>query len=114
MLSSSVSVLVYEKQKLRYLLQESPRSAAGWDPGGPAIERLSSRSPVHRVSYCLMTESMRTAHNKATISVAVTKRQRLRSLDLRLVRGNGVLPMARTSSRLAGNSRKLDAPRTIK
>jgi hypothetical protein len=36
---SSVSVLVFEKQKLRYLLQESPRSARGCDPRG-SIERF--------------------------------------------------------------------------
>jgi hypothetical protein len=39
MLSSSLSVLVFEKQKLRYLLQESPRSARGCDPRG-SIERF--------------------------------------------------------------------------
>jgi len=39
MLSSSLSVLVFEKQKLRYLLQESPRSAGGCGPRG-SIERL--------------------------------------------------------------------------
>ena len=52
MLSSSLSVLVFEKQKLRYLLQESPRSAGGWDPRG-SIERLSSRSPDQKTKLPL-------------------------------------------------------------
>jgi hypothetical protein len=55
MASSSVSVLVFEKQKLRYLLQESPRSA-GARIREEAIERLSSRSPDQRLSYCLTTK----------------------------------------------------------
>jgi hypothetical protein len=39
MLSSSVSVLVFDKQELRYLLQESPRSAKGVRSARP-VERL--------------------------------------------------------------------------
>ena len=39
MASSSVSVLVFEKQELRCQLQESPQSARGCDPRG-SIERF--------------------------------------------------------------------------
>jgi hypothetical protein len=81
--SSSLSVLVFEKQKLRYLLQRVPTIRRGWDPRG-AIERLSSRSPDQRPSYRLTTKSRTSAHNAAAIPVAVTKTAQLRSLDLLL------------------------------
>jgi hypothetical protein len=60
--SSSLSVLVFEKQKLRYLLQRVPTIRRGWDPRG-ASERLSSRSPDQRPSYRLTTKSRTTVHN---------------------------------------------------
>jgi hypothetical protein len=75
MLSSSLSVLVFEKQKLRYLLQESPRSARG--AKGP-LSALSSRSPDQKLSYRLTAKSMATSHNQTTIPIAVTKLQQLR------------------------------------
>ena len=60
-LSSSMSV--FEKQELRYLLQDSPRSAGAGIREGP-LSALFSRSPGQRLSYCLTTKSMPTRHNR--------------------------------------------------
>ena len=81
---SSVSVLVFEKQKLRYLLQESPRSARGAIREGP-LSALSSRSPDQTLSYRLTAKSMATSHNQTTIRIAVTKLQQLRDRSAMLL-----------------------------
>jgi hypothetical protein len=77
MASSSVSVLVFEKQKFTVSqLQRSPRhpQGLGFAEGRGALD---SRSPANRLSCRLTTKSMRTAHNEATIRVALTKLRRL-------------------------------------
>ena len=84
MLSSSLSVFRFEKQKLRYLLQKSPRSARGVG-SARSIERLSSRSPDQILSYRLTAKSMATSHNQTTIRIAVTKLQQLRDRSAMLL-----------------------------
>ena len=107
--SSSLSVLVFEKQKLRYLLQRVPTIRRGWDPRG-AIERLSSRSPDQTLSYRVTAKSMATGHNQTTILIAVTKSQQLRDRSAMLLAFHRLLaPDALGSSIIS--SRHLDAAR---
>ena len=78
MASSSVSVLVFEKQKFTVSqLQRSPRDPQGAGISGGPGNALTSRSPAKRLSYSSRTKSMRIAHNEATIPVVVTKQQQL-------------------------------------
>ena len=75
--------LVFEKQKLLYQLQKSPRSLGAGIREGP-LSALSSRSPDQRLSYCLTAKSMATGDNQTTIPIAVTKLQQLWPSDLLL------------------------------
>jgi hypothetical protein len=63
MLSSPLSVLVFEKQKLRHLLQESPRSAKGVR-SARSIERLLLTLAGQTLSYRLTAKSMATSHKQ--------------------------------------------------
>ena len=81
--SSSLSVLVFEKQKLRYLLQSPAiHRGLGFAEGHRA---LGLRSPAKRLSYRWTAKSMATGHNQITISIAVTKLQQLRDSSAMLL-----------------------------
>jgi len=110
MLSSSLSVLVFEKQKLLYLLQESPRSARrGAIREGP-LSALSSRSPDQKLSYRLTAKSMATSHNQTTIRIAVTKLQQLRDRAAMLLAFHRLLAPDALGSSIISSSH-LDAAR---